>query len=70
MPVKPGLQGIVMDTNPLFTLALDRFHVAKILGDAVERVRRSEWRKNKTVKGGRYALLKTLRISPNANEPN
>jgi len=30
------------------------------LGDAVERVRRSEWRSDQTVKGGRYALLKNL----------
>jgi hypothetical protein len=29
-----------------------------VLGDALEKVRRSEWRKDKTVKGGRWALLK------------
>jgi len=48
----------VRDFLPEAEVTFDRFHVAKILGDAVERVRRSEWRTDKTVKGGRYALLK------------
>lgn len=43
---------------PKADVTFDRFHVARILGDAVERVRRSEWRKDKTVKGSRFALLK------------
>jgi transposase len=49
----------VRDYLPEAEVTFDRFHVAKILGDAVERVRRSEWRSDKTVKGGRYALLKS-----------
>ncbi len=48
----------VRESLPGAAITFDRFHVAKVLGDAVERVRRSEWRKDKTVKGGRYALLK------------
>lgn len=49
----------VRDYLPEAEVTFDKFHVAKILGDAVERVRRSEWRRDKTVKGGRYALLKS-----------
>ena len=48
----------VRESLPEAEVTFDRFHVAKVLGDAVERVRRSEWRKDKTVKGARYALLK------------
>lgn len=48
----------VRDFLPEAEVTFDKFHVAKLLGDAVERVRRSEWRSDKTVKGGRYALLK------------
>jgi transposase len=43
---------------PNAAVTFDTFHVAKLLGDAVERVRRTEWRIDKTVKGGRFALLK------------
>lgn len=48
----------VREYLPEAEVTFDRFHVAKILGDAVERVRRSEWRTDKTVKGARFALLK------------
>ena len=48
----------VRESLPEANVTFDKFHVSKILGDAVERVRRSEWRSDKTVKGGRYALLK------------
>jgi transposase len=39
-------------------ITFDRFHVMKIITSAVDAVRRTEWRKDKTVKGSRYALLK------------
>jgi transposase len=48
----------VKESLPNADITFDRFHVAKILSDAVERVRRSEWRRDKTIKGARYALLK------------
>lgn len=48
----------VRESLPKAEVTFDRFHVANVLGDAVERVRRSEWRKDKTVKGARFALLK------------
>jgi transposase len=48
----------VREFLPKAEVTFDRFHVAKVLGDAVERVRRSEWRRDKTVKGVRFALLK------------
>lgn len=43
---------------PEAEVTFDRFHVAKILTDAVDRVRRLEWRKGRLVKGARFALLK------------
>lgn len=48
----------VRENLPNAAVTFDKFHVTKVLGDALERVRRSEWRKDKTVKGGRWALLK------------
>lgn len=39
-------------------ITFDRFHVSKVLGDALDKVRRSEWRKGEAVKGSRFALLK------------
>jgi transposase len=48
----------VRDHLPNAEVTFDKFHVSKILSDAMEKVRRSEWRKDKTVKGGRWALLK------------
>jgi transposase len=48
----------IRESLPEAEVTFDRFHVARVLGDAVERVRRSEWRKDKTVKGARFALLK------------
>ena len=48
----------IRESLPEAEVTFDRFHVARVLGDAVERVRRSEWRKDKTVKGSRFVLLK------------
>jgi len=48
----------VRENLPNAEVTFDKFHVTKVLGDALEKVRRSEWRKDKTVKGGRWALLK------------
>jgi transposase len=48
----------VRESLPNAAVTFDKFHVTKVLGDALEKVRRSEWRKDKTVKGGRWALLK------------
>lgn len=48
----------VRENLPNADVTFDKFHVTKVLGDALEKVRRSEWRKDKTVKGGRWALLK------------
>lgn len=48
----------VREHLPNACVTFDKFHVVKILSDAMERVRRSEWRHDKTVKGGRWALLK------------
>lgn len=48
----------VRENLPNAEVTFDKFHVTKVLGDAMEKVRRSEWRTDKTVKGGRWALLK------------
>ena len=56
--MSPAFVKGVREFLPKAAVTFDRFHVAKVLGDAVERVRRSEWRRDKTVKGGRFALLK------------
>jgi transposase len=56
--MSPAFVKGVRESLPRAEVTFDRFHVAKVLGDALERVRRSEWRKDKTVKGARYALLK------------
>lgn len=48
----------IRESLPEAEVTFDRFHVARVLGGAVERVRRSEWRKDKTVKGSRFVLLK------------
>jgi len=63
--MSPAFTKGVRESLPEAAVTFDRFHVAKVLGDAVERVRRSEWRRDKTVKGGRYALLKN---SENLND--
>ena len=56
--MSPAFIKCVREFLPKANVTFDRFHVAKILGDAVERVRRTEWRIDKTVTGGRFALLK------------
>lgn len=43
---------------PNAEITYDRFHVTKLLTDAVDKVRRSEMQKDKTIKGSRYAMLK------------
>lgn len=43
---------------PEAAVTFDRFHVTKLLTDAVDAVRRQEWRTDKTVKGSRYLLLR------------
>lgn len=47
----------VTDHLPKAAITFDRFHVMRVLTDAVDAVRRSEWRRDKTVKGSRYLLL-------------
>jgi transposase len=43
---------------PAAATTADRFHIAKLLGDALDTVRRTEWRQDKTLKGCRYLVLK------------
>lgn len=48
----------IKESLPKASITFDRFHVMKIITDAVDAVRRAEWRKDKTVKGSRYLLLR------------
>lgn len=48
----------IREQLPRAAVTFDRFHVAKILGQAVDAVRRSEWRTDKAIKGARYLVLK------------
>ena len=43
---------------PAASVTFDRFHLAKIIGDALDTVRRTEWRTDKAIKGTRYLVLK------------
>ena len=56
--MSPAFSKGVRENLPNAEVTFDKFHVTKVLGDALEKVRRSEWRKDKTVNGGRWALLK------------
>jgi transposase len=44
---------------PDAAITFDRFHVMRVITDAVDAVRRMEWRRDRTVKGSRYLLLKS-----------
>ena len=53
----------IEDHCPNATLVLDRFHIVKALNDAVDEVRKQQWRKagtdeRKTLKGLRWLLFK------------
>jgi transposase len=55
--------GAIKEHCPNAKLVLDRFHVAKALGDAMDEVRKQEWRKTtgaerKTLKGIRWILFR------------
>jgi len=43
---------------PKANITFDRFHVSKILNEAVDKIRRVEWRKDRTLKGCRYLMLR------------
>lgn len=62
----------VVEVNcPRATIVFDKFHLKKNLNDAIDKVRREEWRKaehsdRKVIKGQRYNLLR----APANNTPN
>ena len=56
--LSPAFQKGIREHLPQAAVTFDRFHVAKLLGDAVDAVRRSEWRTDKTIKGTRFLVLK------------
>jgi transposase len=56
--LSPAFQKGIREHLPQASVTFDRFHIAKILGDALDQVRRSEWRQDKAIKGTRYLVLK------------
>lgn len=48
----------VTENLPMASITFDRFHLMRVLTDAVDAVRRQEWRKDKAIKGSRYLVLK------------
>ncbi len=60
--------GAIEDHCPNATLVLDHFHITKALNDAVDEVRKEEWRKasgdkRKVMKGPRWLLFKHSSIA-------
>jgi hypothetical protein len=47
----------ISESLPEAEASCDRFHVARVSGDAVEGARRSEWHRDKTVQRSRFVLL-------------
>jgi transposase len=56
--LSPAFQKGIRDYLPRAGVTFDRFHIAKLLGDALDTVRRGEWRTDKAIKGTRYLVLK------------
>lgn len=56
--MSPAFAKGVKDYLPNAEITYDRFHVTKLMTEAVDKVRRSEMQKDKTIKGSRYAMLK------------
>jgi transposase len=48
----------VSQNLPKASVTFDRFHVTRVLTEAVDKVRRQEWRSDKAIKGSRYLVLK------------
>jgi transposase len=64
-----SIQEVCMDMSPAFikgareslpnaSVAFDKFHITKIIGEAVDKTRREERAEHEEVKGQRYALLR------------
>lgn len=56
--MSPAMIKGIAENLPEANITFDKFHVFKLLGDAIDKVRRQEMRKDKTLKGSRYSLLK------------
>ena len=56
--MSPAMIKGITDHLPKAKITFDKFHVFKLLGDAIDKVRRQEMRKDKTLKGSRFSLLK------------
>jgi len=60
MDMSPAFQKGVRENFPNAGVTFDRFHVVKLLNDALDKVRRNEWRDGQPVKGARFLLLRNV----------
>jgi transposase len=56
--MSPAMIKGIAEHLPAAEITFDKFHVFKLLSDAIDKVRRQEMFKDKTLKGSRYSLLK------------
>lgn len=56
--MSPAMIKGIVEHLPKAKITFDKFHVFKLLGDAIDKVRRQEMKKDKTLKGSRFSLLK------------
>ena len=58
MDMSPSFIAGVTKTFPKAEITFDRFHVVKLLNEAMDKVRKLEQRENQTLKGHKYTFLK------------
>ncbi len=56
--MSPAMIKGIREHLPQAQMTFDKFHVFKLLNDAIDKVRRSEMHRDKTLKGSRYSLIK------------
>jgi len=56
--MSPAMTKGIKEHLPKAEITFDKFHVFKLLTDAIDKVRRGEMRNDKTLKGSRYSLIK------------
>src|SRR5207249_5280214 len=58
MDMSPAFIKGAHESLPSASLTFDKFHITKIMGDAVDKTRREERAEHEELKGRRYALLR------------
>ncbi|SDX22628.1 Transposase [Nitrosomonas communis] len=60
MELSPAFIAGVKDTFPCAQITFDRFHIVKLLNQAMDAVRKAERKEHDTLKGHQYTFLKNL----------